>query len=140
MQPNQNPNLPTPPNPEQPAPAASEAAPQPIAPERAPQAPTGGPTDPVARPVLPDVNGATNGNQGGQPSAQPPAGPATPVAGAPAVAGDVDVIEKEWVDQANRIVEQTKQDPYTEEEAVEALQADYLKKRYGHEVKKPDSK
>ncbi|HVE80827.1 MAG TPA: hypothetical protein VNA68_01670 [Candidatus Dormibacteraeota bacterium] len=56
----------------------------------------------------------------------------------PQLAEDVDVIEKEWVDQANKVVEQTKNDPYLEEEAIEELQVDYLKKRYGHEVKKPE--
>ena len=57
---------------------------------------------------------------------------------APATADDVDVIEKEWVEAAEKVVEATKNDPYTEEEAVESLQVDYLKKRYGKEVKKTD--
>jgi hypothetical protein len=61
-----------------------------------------------------------------------------PIEPNPTEAADVDVIEKEWVDQADKIVAQTKHDPYVEEEAVESLQQDYLKKRYGHDVKKPD--
>jgi hypothetical protein len=63
---------------------------------------------------------------------------AAPTVATPAVAGDVDVIEREWVDKANDIIKQTKDDPHKQEEAVENLQVDYLKKRYGHEVKKPD--
>jgi len=62
-----------------------------------------------------------------------------PTPTSPATAADVDLIEKEWVDQADKIVKSTKDDPYAEEEAVEKLQMDYLKKRYGHDVKKPES-
>jgi hypothetical protein len=57
-----------------------------------------------------------------------------PVADTPAIADDVDVIEKEWVDKAQDVIEKTKDDPYQEEEQIEALQRDYLKKRYGKEV------
>jgi Txe/YoeB family toxin of Txe-Axe toxin-antitoxin module len=53
----------------------------------------------------------------------------------PANAGDEDVIEKEWVDKAKKIVTQTKDDPYKQEQEVSKLQADYLKKRYGKDVK-----
>ncbi|MEI7689866.1 MAG: hypothetical protein WCI79_02795 [Candidatus Saccharibacteria bacterium] len=52
----------------------------------------------------------------------------------PAVASDDDLIEKEWVDKAKKIVAETKDDPYKREESVSKLQADYLKKRYGREV------
>ncbi len=50
---------------------------------------------------------------------------------APAVADDVDVIEKVWVEKAKAIVKQTQNDPYTQEEQVSSLQEDYQKKRYG---------
>lgn len=53
----------------------------------------------------------------------------------PSVADDVDVVEKEWVDRARQIVEQTKNDPYRQEEEVEKLQVDYMKKRYGRDIK-----
>jgi len=56
----------------------------------------------------------------------------------PPVAADQDVIEPEWVDQAEQVIDHTAGDPYAEEEGVEALQIDYLDKRYGHKVKKPD--
>lgn len=52
----------------------------------------------------------------------------------PTTADDVDVIEKEWVDRAKQIVEQTRTDPHEQEKKVSQLQADYLKKRYGKEV------
>lgn len=53
----------------------------------------------------------------------------------PAAAGDDEVIEKEWVDKAKKIVTETKDDPYKQEQEVSKLQADYLMKRYGKEVK-----
>lgn len=53
----------------------------------------------------------------------------------PALASDDEVIEKEWVDKAKKIVDQTKNDPYQQEKEVSKLQADYLKKRYGKDVK-----
>lgn len=110
-------------------------------------------------PIAPEVASQTNsaGSSGTQqiPNPQPvqlPAAPPVPAPGAtvrsntnpapgvgPGIADDVDLIEKEWVDQADKIVEQTKTDPYAEEEAIESLQIDYLKKRYGHDVKKSDN-
>lgn len=53
----------------------------------------------------------------------------------PAIADDVDVIEKEWVDKAKKIVNSTKNDPREQEKEVSKLQADYLMKRYGKQVK-----
>lgn len=55
----------------------------------------------------------------------------------PAAADDVDVIEKEWVDAAESVVKQHGDDPHAEEEGFEDLQVDYLKKRYGKDIKKP---
>lgn len=55
--------------------------------------------------------------------------------GSPAIADDVDVIEKAWVQKAKTIVNDHKHDPYTQEKETSKLQADYLKKRYGKEVK-----
>ena len=56
----------------------------------------------------------------------------------PALAGDEDVIETEWVEKTEQIIGSTAGDPHAEEEAIEDLQIDYLQKRYGHTVKKPD--
>lgn len=47
----------------------------------------------------------------------------------PATAGDDDLIEKEWVERAKKIVDENKDDPYAQERAVYALQQDYRKKR-----------
>lgn len=53
----------------------------------------------------------------------------------PQIADDVDVIEKEWIDKAKRIVSATKADPHQQEKEVSKLQADYLLKRYNKQVK-----
>ncbi|HEU4830807.1 MAG TPA: hypothetical protein VFS65_01395 [Candidatus Saccharimonadales bacterium] len=58
----------------------------------------------------------------------------TSISDMPLVANDDDLIEKEWVDRAKKIVEETKDDPYRQEQAVSKLQVDYLKKRYGREL------
>jgi len=54
------------------------------------------------------------------------------------VAADVDVIEPEWVKKAEEAVAQNRDDPRAEEDAVEAVQIDYLKKRYNMDVKSGD--
>ena len=94
--------------------------------------------------------GAEHASQGAGPVALPQVSPVSPVAtvpvgddqqaqgassSSPAVADDVDVIEKEWVDKAKKIVATTKDNPYQQEKEVSKLQADYLMKRYGKQVK-----
>lgn len=55
-------------------------------------------------------------------------------ASAPLVAADEDLIEKEWVDRAKKIIVSTKEDPYRREAEVSKLQVEYLRKRYGKEL------
>lgn len=55
----------------------------------------------------------------------------------PAVAADEDLIEKEWVEKAKKVISETKHDPYAQEQAISRLQADYLNKRYGKVIKLP---
>jgi hypothetical protein len=52
----------------------------------------------------------------------------------PVVANDDDLIEKEWVDKAKKIVEDTKNDPYKRDDEVGKLRVDYIKKRFGREL------
>lgn len=67
-----------------------------------------------------------------------PAAPApAPVPGTPA--GDVDVIEPEWVNKAEGAIAAHQNDPYGEEEAVEKLQEEYLQQRYGIKVADPNT-
>ena len=58
----------------------------------------------------------------------------TPTDDLPAVAADDDLIEKEWVDKAKQIINETRDDPAAREKQVGRLQVDYLKKRYGKEL------
>lgn len=58
----------------------------------------------------------------------------TTIGAMPQVANDDDLIEKEWVDKAKKIVAETKDNPYGRDEAVNKLQVDYIKKRFGREI------
>jgi len=82
----------------------------------------------VATPTLPLVVGSTSSVPA---DGDDTASLATDV---PMVANDDDLIEKEWVDKAKKIIAQTKDDPYRREQEVGKLQADYLRKRYGKEL------
>jgi hypothetical protein len=53
------------------------------------------------------------------------------VDGTQLIANDDDLIEKEWVDKAKKILAQTKDDPYKREKEVSKLQIEYVRKRYG---------
>lgn len=93
--------------------------------ERAPQQAQPQP-DPatIAVPVLP------------QPVPQTDDAAATPslITDVPDTAADDDLIEKEWVNKAKHIIQQTVDDPRRREEAVGQLQREYLRKRYGKEL------
>lgn len=70
----------------------------------------------------------------------PPAASVTPTQDDnPAVAGDEDVIEKEWVDKAKKIILETKDDPHGRTQRVNELQKDYLRKRYSKELGASDT-
>jgi hypothetical protein len=56
--------------------------------------------------------------------------------GNPAYASDdADLIEKEWINKAKQIVEQTRDDPYKQSEELTVFKADYMKKRYNRTIK-----
>lgn len=54
----------------------------------------------------------------------------------PLIAADEDLIEKEWVDKAKKVIAETKDDPYLREQEVKKLQVEYVRKRYGREIGK----
>ena len=56
----------------------------------------------------------------------------------PQIADDVDVIEKECVQKAKRIVTQTKDDPHKQTIELTKFKSDYINKRYGKEIKLPE--
>jgi Txe/YoeB family toxin of Txe-Axe toxin-antitoxin module len=53
----------------------------------------------------------------------------------PAVAEDIDLIEKAWVEKAKEIVKATHGDPYSQNKELNKVKADYIKKRYDKDVK-----
>ena len=58
----------------------------------------------------------------------------------PEEANDLDLIEKEWVLKAKQIVEHTFDDPYTQQAEISKMKADYMKKRWGKDIKTIESK
>ncbi len=50
-------------------------------------------------------------------------------------AQDDDLIEKEWVDVTEKVIEANKDDPYNEDEDQHVLSQHYLKKRFNLDVK-----
>ena len=82
------------------------------------------PAAPVPLPTLPTVtdDSAQAGSTTNQGSGRP-------------IVDDGDLIEKEWVHKAKQIVEQTRDDPYNQSEALTVFKADYMKKRYGKAIK-----
>lgn len=61
-----------------------------------------------------------------------------PPLGMPQIADDTDLIEKEWVDKAKEIVEQTAHDPHLQNQELTKVKVDYLKKRYNKDLKITD--
>jgi hypothetical protein len=53
----------------------------------------------------------------------------------PAIADDVDLIEREWIKIAKEIVERTRIDPHAQNKEMNKVKADYLKKRYNKDIK-----
>jgi len=49
-------------------------------------------------------------------------------------AEDAEIIEKEWVDKVDEVIEKTKQDPYFQEQGQHALSRQYLKSRFNLDV------
>jgi len=108
-------------------------------PEAAPNAETL-PTQPAAGPAtpLPPMQQMQqSASQAAQQVPQPTAQAST--TSTPAVADDLDLIEKEWVDKAKDIVARTHDDPYKQNNEMTRFKADYMKKRYGKDIKVGDA-
>lgn len=76
------------------------------------------PVSPKAHSGIPTVSRAITNAAGVQPVATPQ------------IADDEDLIEKEWVESAKRIVAQTKGDPHARSENISLVKDDYKKKRF----------
>lgn len=53
----------------------------------------------------------------------------------PALADDVDLIEKEWVVKAKAIIKNTRDNPNEQTKEISKFKADYLKTRYSKDLK-----
>ncbi len=53
----------------------------------------------------------------------------------PAGAEDADLIEPTWVNAVKHTIEQYKHDPYSQSKAMTLLREEYLRKRYGKDIK-----
>ncbi|MBP7807320.1 hypothetical protein KA047_02380 [Candidatus Saccharibacteria bacterium] len=51
------------------------------------------------------------------------------------MADDADLIEKEWVNKAKAIVDNTRNDPHLQNKQINLVKADYIKKRYNKDIK-----
>ncbi len=102
----------------------------PVAPAEAAPAPNPGPlaaAQPLLDPAMP------------VPPAMPTAASLTAVnSSMPAMADDSELIEKEWVSKAKQIINQTKDDPYTQSRELNKVRAAYIKKRYNKDMKLPE--
>jgi hypothetical protein len=55
-------------------------------------------------------------------------------------AKDADLIEKQWVDRAKAIVDQTQDDPFRQNKEMSKMKADYIKKRFNKSIPVEDPK
>ena len=69
------------------------------------------------------------------PTSMPATPPAASAKASDHILTDDDLIEKEWVNKAKRIVEQTREDPYKQSENLTVFKADYIKQHYGKTIK-----
>ncbi len=93
-----------------------------IGPEAAPQAPSIS-VPSVAIPAVPN------------PATTSTTGTTTPLSDDQLMADDADLIEKEWVNKAKAIVDNTRNDPHLQNKQINLVKADYIKKRYNKDIK-----
>lgn len=91
--------------------------------------PTSQPAEAVQQPIAPPAPQAPVA----PPATETPA-QASEQASSDLTAADVDVIEKPWVDKAEAIIEQNKDNPFEEEKAEDKLSAQYQKQRFDIDV------
>jgi hypothetical protein len=81
-------------------------------------------------PLQPAAAMPSQPSTGGRPSMQQAIAASLPMS-----AQDKDLIERIWVDKAKMIVRQTYGDPFVQNKALSQVKADYIRKRYGKEIK-----
>ncbi len=73
-----------------------------------------------------------NNEDSSQPPVPPPSQPQEEEA------GDVDIIEKTWIEKAKKIVDQTSADPFEQQKMLSKVKAEYIKKRFNKDIKISD--
>lgn len=68
-----------------------------------------------------------------------PSLPTQNVVSSPLQADDNDNIEREWVELTKKVILENQGDPHALSDAVARLRQDYIKKRYGKDVKVPEN-
>jgi hypothetical protein len=58
----------------------------------------------------------------------------------PEVAGDIDLIEKAWVQKAKDIVMRTQGDPYNQNKQINRMKVEYIKKRYDKDIRSSEER
>lgn len=102
------------------------------------------PNNDLGQSSLPQASGAVNMPQISNPAVPTPSinssvsQQTTSSVGSPSVAEDVDLIEKEWVNKAKKIVESTRNDPSQQNIQLNKFKADYLKTRFNKDIKPMD--
>lgn len=91
--------------------------------------------NPAAIPVPPIAgSGATQTQNSAQAPAANDVAPTTKNVAAKIIE-DKDLIEKEYVDRARKIVEDNRDDPYKQSEELTAFRAEYMQKEYNKSIK-----
>lgn len=89
-----------------------------------------------AQPVQSPNRISTAQSQVGQQFANPaPVEPPTPST-TPSIPGDDDKLDTQYINRAEHIIEENKDDPYTEDEQEEGLSQEFLNKKYGLNIDK----
>lgn len=104
----------------------------PATPEQAPTGAESAPNNAAAQamPTIPPLAAPSSGGTAVQTDDS-----STTKMGGSKVLQDDDLIEKEWVNKAKRIVEHTRNDPHQQSEQLTLVKADYMKKRYNKTIK-----
>lgn len=89
----------------------------------------------LSRPQPQQFGSISSGSATVQAAQLDPASPTVTRTSTPEMADDVDLIEKEWVHKAKEIVARTKDDPRQQNQEMNRVKADYLKKRYDKDIK-----
>jgi Txe/YoeB family toxin of Txe-Axe toxin-antitoxin module len=87
------------------------------------------------QPITSAAPNLASGQQNNATDSPNPVGSSSQTISTPAIADDVDLIEKEWVKKISQIVLKTKGNPYERARQLTILKQDYLQKRYSKTIK-----